>query len=238
MDIHVFFSVAPNDVDHQQSAKRRKFRKSHLDNKRSNVNNKSSTSKNVTRSSNVSTSTTIGCPIVTPIHSSSYMNTIDRRFWPTTPSTSPYEASTSGVKDNVNIYMSPCFTFQINTTSSTPHSINQPSLSSERSNFKTIHRGKERLSNKGRCVLPIPMVDLSSDDPIIPQQLAEDPYKGVSNNYLNHGDQVVVCGVCNAKLWKFEVGKGRVYLGRTSYTICCGYGKVHLPDFKETCEEY
>ncbi|XP_022032333.1 uncharacterized protein LOC110933417 [Helianthus annuus] len=231
-------NVAPNDVDRQQSAERRKFRKSHLDNKRSHVNNKSSTSKNVTRSSNVSTSTTIGCPIVTPIRSSSYMNTIDRRFWPTTPLTSPYEASTSGVKDNVNIYMSPCFTFQINTTSSTPHSINQPSLSSERSNLKTIRRGKERLSNKGRCVHPIPMVDLSSDDPIIPQQLAEDPYKGVSNNYLDHGDQVVVCGVCNAKLWKFEAGKGRVYLGRTSYTLCCGYGKVHLPDFKETCEEY
>ncbi|KAJ0566267.1 putative helitron helicase-like domain-containing protein [Helianthus annuus] len=132
--------------------------------------------------------------------SSSYIHTIDPRCFPTTPITSPSEASTSGVK--------------------------------------RIQRIKQRLSTKGHCVYPVIMVDLSSDDHIIPQKIAEDPYKGVSNNYLHHGDQVVVCDVCNAKLWKVEVGKGRVYLGRKSYMLCCGNGKVHLPNFKETYQEY
>ncbi|XP_035830917.1 uncharacterized protein LOC110928419 [Helianthus annuus] len=193
-------NVASNDLEHQQSAERRKYRKLHLENKRHNVSNKSSTSKIVTRSFNVSVSNTNECRIVTPMSSSSYIHTIDPRCLPTTPITSPSEASTSGVK--------------------------------------RIQRGKQRLSTKGRCVYPVPMVDLSSVDHIIPKKIVEDPYKGVSNNYLDHGDQVVVCDVCNAKLWKVEAGKGRVYLGRKSYMLCCGYGNVHLPNFKETRQEY
>ena len=57
-------------------------------------------------------------------------------------------------------------------------------------------------------------------------------------DYLDHGDQVVVCDICNAKLWKVEAGKGKVYSERTTYMLCCAYGKVHLPNFKETCLEY
>ncbi|XP_035830062.1 uncharacterized protein LOC110944793 [Helianthus annuus] len=194
-------NVASNDVEHQQSAERRKYRKLHLDNKRNNVSNQSSISKDVTRSFNVSASHSNECRIVTPMRSLSYINTIDPRFCATTPLTTPSEASTSGVKRK--------------------------------------QRGKQRFStNQGRNVYPIPMVDLSSDDHIIPRQLAEDPYKGVSSNYLDHGDQVVVCDICNAKLWKVEAGKGKVYSGRTTYMLCCAYGKVHPPNFKETCLEY
>ncbi|XP_035845337.1 uncharacterized protein LOC110933803 [Helianthus annuus] len=185
-------NVASNDVEHQQSVERRKLKKVHLDNKRHNVTNKLNTRQNVIQSSNVSVSDTNDCRVVTPIRSSSYINTIDRRILPTTPLTNPYEAYTSGVKRK--------------------------------------QRGKQRFfTNQCRNVYPIPMVDLSSDDHIIPQQLAEDPYKGVSN---------IVCDICNAKLWKVEAGKGKVYSGRTTYMLCYAYGKVHLPNFKETCLEY
>ncbi|XP_022030782.1 uncharacterized protein LOC110931708 [Helianthus annuus] len=219
-------NVVSNDVEHQESAERRKLRKLYLDNKRRKANNKSSTSRNIIRSSNVSQSVTNDCRVVTPIRSSSNINTLDRRILPTTPLTNPYQAYTS-----VEAGRNPLANITNVETGRSP-------LANITNGVKRIQRIKQRLSTKGHCVYPVIMVDLSSDNHIIPKKIAEDPYKGVSNNYLHHGDQVVVCDVCNAKLWKVEAGKGRVYLGRKSYMLCCGYGKVHLPNFKETYQEY
>ncbi|KAK9069335.1 hypothetical protein SSX86_011237 [Deinandra increscens subsp. villosa] len=59
-----------------------------------------------------------------------------------------------------------------------------------------------------------------------------------SSDYLDHGDQVVICEVCKAKLWKQESTLGRnTILGRC-YSLCCGYGKVQLPQLKEPTEAY
>ena len=57
-------------------------------------------------------------------------------------------------------------------------------------------------------------------------------------DYLDHGDQTVVCQMCNAKLWRSEAPRSVNVGGRTSYMLCCGYGKVQLPDFKESNLDY
>ena len=38
------------------------------------------------------------------------------------------------------------------------------------------------------------------------------------------------CSVCHAKLWQEEAHVGNGYLKLTSYSLCCGRGKVMLPD--------
>ncbi|XP_022032026.1 uncharacterized protein LOC110933095 [Helianthus annuus] len=53
------------------------------------------------------------------------------------------------------------------------------------------------------------MVDLTTD-----AALDEDPYKGVSLDYLDHGDQCITCQVCMAKLWDVETARGRTNNGK------------------------
>ncbi|XP_052621302.1 uncharacterized protein LOC111898559 [Lactuca sativa] len=60
---------------------------------------------------------------------------------------------------------------------------------------------------------------------------------GISNEYLDHGDQVVVCQTCRAKLWRNESIRGKEK-GNTDYSLCCGYGKVQLPDLKNAPPTY
>ncbi|XP_022040658.1 uncharacterized protein LOC110943214 [Helianthus annuus] len=59
-----------------------------------------------------------------------------------------------------------------------------------------------------------------------------------SLKYIDHGDQVVICDICYAKLWTSEGGKGRLTLGKLCYGLCCGYGKVELPHLKEANPSY
>ncbi|XP_035831966.1 uncharacterized protein LOC110870312 [Helianthus annuus] len=103
-------------------------------------------------------------------------------------------------------------------------------ITSTTSTLRKLSKGKHTLLSNAQSLSPLPMNDLTSD--------AQDPYKGVSKYYLDHGDQLVICEVCNAKLWACEAGKGRDFAGKTTYMLCCGYGKVHLPEFKETGLEY
>ncbi|XP_035838014.1 uncharacterized protein LOC110900424 [Helianthus annuus] len=56
--------------------------------------------------------------------------------------------------------------------------------------------------------------------------------------YLDHGDQCVTCEVCNAKLRNAEKGKGRKKDGKVCYFICCSYGIVELPDYKDARGSY
>ena len=55
--------------------------------------------------------------------------------------------------------------------------------------------------------------------------------------YLDHGDQVVVCQTCRAKLWRNESIRGKEK-GNTDYSLCCVYGKVQLPDLKKPPPTY
>ena len=38
------------------------------------------------------------------------------------------------------------------------------------------------------------------------------------------------CSICNAKLWENEARVGNANLKLTAYSMCCGRGKVMLPD--------
>ncbi|KAK9049762.1 hypothetical protein SSX86_031269, partial [Deinandra increscens subsp. villosa] len=59
-----------------------------------------------------------------------------------------------------------------------------------------------------------------------------------STDYLDHGDQIVICDVCNAKLWKDEAVLGRTTELGKCYSLCCAYGKVQLPHLKEPSPTY
>jgi hypothetical protein len=56
--------------------------------------------------------------------------------------------------------------------------------------------------------------------------------------YLDHGDQTVRCDICYAKIWKDEAARGLKSRVKSSYSICCSYGKVQLPRLKEPNEDY
>ncbi|XP_052622519.1 uncharacterized protein LOC128127849 [Lactuca sativa] len=88
-----------------------------------------------------------------------------------------------------------------------------------------------------RHLSPIPLIDLTEDVENIHQVNNENLIVGISNEYLDHGDQVVVCQTCRAKLWRNESIRGKEK-GKTDYSLCCGYGKVQLPDLKNAPPTY
>ncbi|XP_022041031.1 uncharacterized protein LOC110943602 [Helianthus annuus] len=124
------------------------------------------------------------------------------------------------VSTNINSTSSSCVT---STTRTSSLNCNYPRLSS----------GKHKLVSKPRISSPIPMIDLTTEETV-----QRDPYKGVSTDYLNHGDQVITCEVCYAKLWDAEKGSGRKEGGKICHMLCCGYAKVVLPDYKSATPYY
>ncbi|XP_076920154.1 uncharacterized protein LOC143581216 [Bidens hawaiensis] len=60
----------------------------------------------------------------------------------------------------------------------------------------------------------------------------------ISKDYLDHGDQSVECEVCHAKLWPSEAKHSKKMSGLTCYFLCCHYGKVELPYYKEALQCY
>ncbi|XP_022018850.1 uncharacterized protein LOC110918879 [Helianthus annuus] len=103
----------------------------------------------------------------------------------------------------------------------------------ESSSLQRMSPGKRKLISKSRVTSPIPMIDLTTEE-----TTDEAIYKGVSTDYIDHGDQCITCEVCNAKLWDAEKGRGRKEKGRICYFLCCGYGKVELPDYKDAVPSY
>ncbi|XP_022014785.1 uncharacterized protein LOC110914290 [Helianthus annuus] len=82
------------------------------------------------------------------------------------------------------------------------------------------------------------MVSLDSDDDSSVVCIDQDPFKGISKDYLDHGDQVLICEICSAKLWTSEGGKGRITLEKRTYSLCYGYSKVELPALKDAHPSY
>ncbi|XP_035843847.1 uncharacterized protein LOC110931184 [Helianthus annuus] len=103
----------------------------------------------------------------------------------------------------------------------------------QNSSFERLSSGKRKLIGRPRITSPIPIIDFTTE-----QIVVQDPLKGVSKDYLDHGDQCVTCEVCNAKLWNAEKGKGRKKDGKVCYFICCSYGIVELPDYKDARGSY
>ncbi|XP_021975067.1 uncharacterized protein LOC110870171 [Helianthus annuus] len=61
---------------------------------------------------------------------------------------------------------------------------------------------------------------------------------GISKDYLDHGDQSHICETCHAKLWKDEVLRSYQRKTKSSFSLCCGYSKVKLPDVKPPPSDY
>ncbi|KAK9050036.1 hypothetical protein SSX86_030995 [Deinandra increscens subsp. villosa] len=117
-------------------------------------------------------------------------------------------------------------------------SYNNLSALSGMSSISTLSSGRHTLKPKTFNNTPVPMMDITSDGFGGFMQPTRDTTVGISKDYLDHGDQVLICEVCKAKLWKQEGLLGRhTKIGRC-YSLCCGYGKVQLPHLKEPTESY
>ncbi|XP_076899883.1 uncharacterized protein LOC143553868 [Bidens hawaiensis] len=93
----------------------------------------------------------------------------------------------------------------------------------------STHRASRRSFNVDH---PIPMPNLDQFDTLNGENESINPCKSISSDYLDHGDQNVMCGVCKALLWDLETNKGKTNNGVTSYSLCCSTGDVQLPDIK------
>nr|KAJ0211581.1 hypothetical protein LSAT_V11C400224370 [Lactuca sativa] len=84
---------------------------------------------------------------------------------------------------------------------------------------------------------PISLIDLTKDVENMHQVNDENLIVGISNEYLDHGDQDVVCQTCRAKLWRNESIRGKEK-GNMDYSLCCAYDKFQLPDLKNAPPTY
>ncbi|KAL7609741.1 uncharacterized protein LOC111909057 [Lactuca sativa] len=110
-------------------------------------------------------------------------------------------------------------------------------MTSKNASTVTTSSSSIKLKTKTRHLSSIPLIDLTEDVENIHQVNNENFIVGISNEYLDHGDQVVVCQTCRAKLWRNESIRGKEK-GNTDYSLCCGYGKVQLPDLKNAPPTY
>ncbi|XP_052622302.1 uncharacterized protein LOC111911148 [Lactuca sativa] len=105
------------------------------------------------------------------------------------------------------------------------------------SSSNKLNPGCHKLKRKLEHLSPIPLIDLTADLEDIHEVNNENLIVGISKEYLDHGDQIVVCQTCHAKLWRNESIRGK-QKGNTDYSLCCGYGKVQLPDLKNAPPTY
>ncbi|XP_022003222.2 uncharacterized protein LOC110900650 [Helianthus annuus] len=156
----------------------------------------------------------------------------------TTPNRTPFANIANIIPDNIasssTLPLNDCYSLNPRITNKR----NTTSLTSESSSIKKMSSGKRRLIHKPIEIEPIPMAVLDSDDENHVNEVVLDATKGVSKDYVDHGDQSLTCGLCFAKLWPTEGGKGRITLQKQTYSLCCGYGKVDLPEYKDSEPSY
>ncbi|XP_052622746.1 uncharacterized protein LOC111918641 [Lactuca sativa] len=143
-------------------------------------------------------------------------------------------------------YMSNNGGYIFNNNLQTPLSINKENLvfgnaSTSKNRSTIIHnsssmklpRGKHQIKGKTPSVSAIHMFDLTLDEESIDDHIIEDIFQ----DYLDHGDQIVICQICHAKLWKAESITWQKKVN-TSYSLCCGYDKIELSSLKEAPPSY
>ncbi|XP_076915330.1 uncharacterized protein LOC143574642 [Bidens hawaiensis] len=123
------------------------------------------------------------------------------------------------------------FSSSINSTSITQgkENVTPNTMITNQSSLQTFHENTKNPTSLG---------DINIDEEVDVEVLVKDPFKGISTDYLDHGDQNLICELCHAKLWKNEGGIGKKNEGKTTYFLCCGYGKVELPEFKDAPPAY
>ncbi|XP_022038828.1 uncharacterized protein LOC110941494 [Helianthus annuus] len=244
-----------SDISNVDStAERRKLRKIIIDNKRSKKSSSSTnvpnilpenisslqSSNNTKRSKKSSSSTNVSNIFPDNISSLQSSNTIDRNVCSFSPHTSINHTTSllSNITDNSRTKSTPSNETLRYSISPRINSSNNQSVFGTTSTITRLSSGKRKLEHKKRDTTPIPMVNLDSDEDDVVLVRVDDPYKGVSKDYLDHGDQVLTCQICSAKLWTSEGGKGRITLNKLCYGMCCGYGKVELPPLKDAHPSY
>ncbi|CAH1415051.1 unnamed protein product [Lactuca virosa] len=108
------------------------------------------------------------------------------------------------------------------------------SSSVTRSSSSNLSCRKLNKKRKIPNISHIPILDLTSDEDLRDQQI----HQQLISDYLDHGDQTFVCTICHAQLWTHEALKGNTSGKKTSYSMCCGNGKVELPELKEAPTNY
>ncbi|XP_076918999.1 uncharacterized protein LOC143579639 [Bidens hawaiensis] len=82
------------------------------------------------------------------------------------------------------------------------------------------------------------MADLNEHATTIDYQNVIDVYKGISSEYLDHGNQSVMCPSGNALLWKAEVNRPSSSNEEGAFSLCCYNGKVELSDVRQPYDTY
>ncbi|XP_022023763.1 uncharacterized protein LOC110924026 [Helianthus annuus] len=227
---HDISNVSIRNVDKDEAAKRRKARRIYLNSKRLNKNStqtQSTLTSYTTNKENISLNTTFtlnrsSFSVLSSINVSSGSSKFN----------SGNIASSSGIPRNIT---SNSASDMIPSSSSTipPNTV---IASDEPSPLIRMSSGKRKLVRKRRNLTPIPIIDLTTDDDNEFADIIDQHLKGVSKDYLDHGDQIIVCRTCSAKLWKAEADRGEQKRNKPNYFLCCSYGKVLLPDFKQPPE--
>ncbi|XP_021971962.1 uncharacterized protein LOC110867133 [Helianthus annuus] len=242
-----------SDISNANSpAERLKLRKIILDNKRSKKSSSSTNVRNILcenisslqssnnnkRSKKSSSSINVPNILSENINSLQSSNNTHRNMYSIGPHTSINETSSlvSTITDNSSKSTPSDDNLRYSISPRINISNNQVVFGST-STITKLSSGKRKLEHKKRDTTPIPMVNLDSDDDDVLVRV-EDPYKGVSKDYLDHGDQVLTCEICSAKLWTSKGGKGRITMNKMCYSMCCGYGKVELPPLKDAHTSY
>ncbi|XP_076896011.1 uncharacterized protein LOC143548823 [Bidens hawaiensis] len=125
--------------------------------------------------------------------------------------------SLAGYVISSNIILNPTSNF-----SGSVSNINSGSTSSKR------RVGRPRKTTN---TTPIPMQQLNDFEFVV------DVFKGISADYVDHGDQSFKCESCNACLWDVESRRGKK-TADTTFSLCCRNGNVKLPDLKQPHETY
>ncbi|XP_035836064.1 uncharacterized protein LOC110888803 [Helianthus annuus] len=202
---------------------RRKLRKLYLDSKRSNV-----TKKFISRGGASTSSSS------TPILLNNKENLTPNISNTTFPTESSTGIGTNNIASSSTLPLNDCYSLHPRIS----NKCNTTFLTSELSSIKKMSSGKRRLIHKLIEIEPIPMAILDSDDENHVNEVVLDATKGVSKDYVDHGDQSLTCGLCFANLWPTEGGKGCITLQKQTYSLCCGYGKVDLPEYKDSDPSY
>ncbi|KAK9074064.1 hypothetical protein SSX86_006661 [Deinandra increscens subsp. villosa] len=111
-------------------------------------------------------------------------------------------------------------------------------LRTPHSGFTTSSSHDRKGKRKFNDISPIPIHEFSSDEEVEIQPVQHDIFSGISKDYLDHGDQSVICDICKAKLWKQESTNVRTTVLGKAYSFCCGYGKVQLPPMKDPDDRF
>ncbi|CAH1445279.1 unnamed protein product [Lactuca virosa] len=95
---------------------------------------------------------------------------------------------------------------------------NASTITTSSSSIK-LNPGCPKLKRKLENLSPIPFIDLTTDVENMHEVIIENQIIGISKEYLDHGDQIVVCQTCHAKLWKNESIRVKER-GNTDYSLC------------------